>query len=315
MEPVPPPDPAAEPDGFVVVVESGDRIHFLDWGDAGQAGAGPIGTPGVLLIHGLSNTAWSWAPVARRLAAVRPVVAMDLRGHGLSDAPTDGYDARNLAADVLAVAEGAGLLAGSSDRVVLAGHGFGAIVAAWAGAELGDRCAGLVLVDGGWESLESASGMDVEEFLRGLDEPPEVMRSMTAFLADRAAFDPATWDADQERAARATVVETHAGRVVSSTRPHAAEASVRAMFRYDPLATLPAVRAPVVALAAADDDLGSRSRALVVVSAARAAAGRGPIAATSFRHDGHNLMRYRPEAVCRAVLSVAAEAGRMEPAN
>ena len=63
---------------------------------------------------------------------------------------------------------------------------------------------------------------------------------MTAFLADRAAFDPATWDADQEQAARATVVETHAGKVVPSTRPHALEASVRAMFLYDPLATLAA---------------------------------------------------------------------------
>ena len=119
--------------------------------------------------------------------------------------------------------------------MILAGHGFGAIVAAWAAVSLGERCAGLVLVDGGWESLESASGMDVDEFLRGLDEPPEVMRSMAAFLADRAAFDPATWDADQERAARASVVETHAGKVVPSTRPHAVEASVRAMFEYDPL--------------------------------------------------------------------------------
>lgn len=308
MEPVPPPDPAAEPDGFVVVVESGDRIHFLDWG-----GADPAGTPGVLLIHGLSNTAWSWAPVARRLVAVRQVVAMDLRGHGLSDAPTDGYDPRTLAADVLAVAEGSGLLADASDRVILAGHGFGAIVAAWAAAESGDRCSGLVLVDGGWESLESASGMDVEEFLRGLDEPPEVMRSMTAFLADRAAFDPATWDSDQERAARATVVETHAGKVVPSIRPHAVEASVRAMFRFDPLETLPAVDAPVVALAAADDDSGSRSHALVLASDARTAVGHGPIASTSFRHDGHNLMRYRPEAVGAAILSVAAEAGRQEP--
>ena len=36
MEPppavVPSPDQALEPDGFVVVAESGDRIHFLDWG-------------------------------------------------------------------------------------------------------------------------------------------------------------------------------------------------------------------------------------------------------------------------------------------
>ena len=305
MEPVPPPDPAAEPDGFVVVVGPGGRIHFLDWGGGGDTRA--LGDPGVLLIHGLSSTAWSWAPVARRLRAVRQVVAMDLRGHGLSDAPTEGYDPPTFAGDVLAAAEGSGLLASPGDRVVLAGHGFGGIVAAWAAVELGDRCAGLVLVDGGWESLGAASGMDVEEFLRGLDEPPEVMRSMAAFLADREAFDPATWDADQDRAARATVVETHAGKVVPSTRPHAAEASVRAMFRYDPLVTLAAVHAPIAALAAADDDEGSRARALAAVSDARAAAGRPRISAVSFGHDGHNLMRYRPEAVSAAILSVAAE--------
>ena len=222
MEPVPAPDPTAEPDGFVVVVEPGDRIHFLDWGGVPLAGA-----PGVLLIHGLSNTAWSWSPVARRIRAARRVVAMDLRGHGLSDAPTEGYDPATFADDVLAVAEGSGLLATAGDRVVLAGHGFGAIVASWAAAAIDERCAGLVLVDGGWESLEASSGMDVDEFLRGLDEPPEVMRSMTAFLADRAAFDPTTWDADQERAARATAVETHAGKVVPATRPHAALISGR----------------------------------------------------------------------------------------
>ena len=306
MEPVPPPDPAAEPDGFVVVVEPGDRIHFLDW----RGGSGGGGGGGVLFIHGLSNTAWSWTPVARRVRAVRHVVAMDLRGHGLSDAPTEGYDQPSLAGDVLAAAEGSGLLADAADQVVLAGHGFGAIVAAWAAADLADRCAGLVLVDGGWESLETASGMDVEEFLRGLDEPPEVMRSMAAFLADRAAFDPGTWDADQERAARATVVETHAGKVVPSTRPHAAEASVRAMFRYDPMVTLAAVSAPVTALVAADDEEGSRANALVAASVARMAAGRSRIQAMSFRHDGHNLMRYRPDAVSAAILSVVGETGR-----
>lgn len=294
----------------MVVVEPGDRIHFLDWGGDSGPGGGNADAAGVLLIHGLSNTAWTWAPVARRLRAVRHVVAMDLRGHGLSDAPTEGYDPPTFAGDVLAAAEGSGLLADPADRVILAGHGFGAIVAAWAAADLASRCAGLVLVDGGWESLETASGMDVEEFLRGLDEPPEVMRSMAAFLADREAFEPATWDADQERAARASVVETHAGKVVPSIRPHAAEASVRAMFRYDPVLTLAAVSAPVVALAAADDEEGSRAKALAVASDARAAAGRSRIAAMSFRHDGHNLMRYRPDVVSAAILSVAGKTGR-----
>ncbi|MFL5645319.1 MAG: alpha/beta fold hydrolase [Chloroflexota bacterium] len=302
MDPLPPPDPRAEPDGFVVLVEPGDRIHFLDWG-------GPPEAPGVLLVHGLSNTAWSWAPVARRLLALRRVVAMDLRGHGLSDSPTEGYDENTLADDVVAVAEGSGLLEGPADRVVLAGHGFGAVVAAWAAAGMGERCAGLVLVDGGWEQLESATGIDVDEFLRGLDEPPEVMRSMGAFLADRQAFDPATWDADQQRAARATVVETHAGRVVPATRPHAVEASVRSMFRYDPLVTLASIAAPVVAVAAADDEARSRATALVTASEARVAEGLGPIRVVSFEHDGHNLMRYRPEAVSAAILSVAGKAG------
>ncbi|MEO8437308.1 MAG: alpha/beta hydrolase [Chloroflexota bacterium] len=304
MESLPPPDPAAEPEGFVVEVQPGDRIHFLDWGRPATT------APGVLLIHGLSGTAWVWAPVARRLRAVRHVVAMDLRGHGLSDAPTEGYDPPGFVADVLAAAEGSGLLTATDDRVVLAGHGFGAIVAAWGAADLGRRCAGLVLVDGGWESIEGATGLDVEEFLRGLDEPPEVMRSMAAFLADRAAFGPATWDADQERAARASVVETHAGKVVPSTRPHALEASARAMFRYDPIGTLAAVTAPVVALAAADDDEGSRAKALAAASDARAAAGLGRIRAASFGHDGHNLMRYRPDSVGAAILSVADEAPR-----
>ena len=227
---------------------------------------------------------------------------MDLRGHGLSDAPTEAYTPDLLAEDVVAVAEGSGLLARAGDRVVLVGHGFGAIVAAWAARALGDRCAGLVLVDGGWEDLETATGMDTDEFLRGLDEPPEVMRSLEAFLADRAAFDPATWDADQDRAARATVVETHAGRVVPATRPHALEACVRTMFEYDPETTLAQVCPPVIALLAADDETGSREKALARAAAAREAAGGSPIRVLSFGRDGHNLMRYRAQAVTAAIL-------------
>jgi hypothetical protein len=151
--------------------------------------------------------------------------------------------------------------------------------------------------------------MEVDEFLRGLDEPPEVMRSMTAYLADREAFDPATWDADQQQAARATVVETHAGKVVPATRPHALEASVRAMFRYDPLETLAEVTAPVYALVAGHDETGARAAALSAASAARADAGRSRIQAASFDRVGHNLMRYRPDAVSAAILSVAGGTG------
>lgn len=273
-------DPASEPAGYVVVADSGDRIHFLDWGGPGSPDA-----PGVVLVHGLSNTAWSWASVARRVAAERRVIAMDLRGHGLSDAPTSGYDLEVLGGDVIAVAEGSGAMEAGS--VTLAGHGFGGIVASWAAAALGERCARLVLVDGGWDDVAASTGMETDEFLRGLDEPPEVLRSMRAYLGDRAGFDPTTWDADQERAARATVVETPAGRVVPATRPHALVASVEAMFRHRPAGVLARVTAPIVALVATtappDGDLP-------------------PIEVVRLDAVGHNLMRYRPDEVAAAIL-------------
>jgi pimeloyl-ACP methyl ester carboxylesterase len=203
---------------------------------------------------------------------------------------------------VVVVAEGSGALDGAA--TVLAGHGFGAIVAAGAAVLLGERCAGLVLVDGGWERVEETSGVDVDEFLRGLDEPPEVLRSMDAWLADRRAFDPASWDADQERSARDAVVETAAGRLLRSVRPHVVEAVGRAMFTYAPGETLARIRAPVTALVAlASGDPDVRLAELRRTAVARAAAGRGPIRVAGFPSDAHNLVRYRPAEVCAAILA------------
>ena len=266
-----------DPAGFVALASDGTRIHFLDWDGAGM--------PGVVLVHGLSANAWAWAPVARLVAAARRTIAVDLRGHGLSDAPTGRYEPAELAEDLIAAAEGAGALA--EEGVTLAGHGFGAIVGAWTAAVLGDRCARLVLVDGGWEDVGATSGMDADEFLRTLEEPPEVLSSMHAWLADRRNFDPATWDADQERATRSAVVETPAGRVVPATRPHALRACVEAMLAYRPAETLAQVRAPIVGLLATSPEPAPDVPVFEIVRV-------GAV--------GHNLMRYRRNEVAAAIL-------------
>jgi N-formylmaleamate deformylase len=303
----PGPDPAAEPEGYVVVVGEQDRIHFLDWGGPADDGAAArIGPPqsGVLLLHGYASTAWAWAPVARRLVRARRTIAMDLRGHGLSDAPIEGYDPSALAEDVIAVAEGAGLLDRADGSLVLAGHGYGAMVAAWAAAVLGDRCAALILVDGGWEDLRASTGLEPDEFLRETEEPPEVLRTMRAFLRDREAYDPTTWDTDQERAARASVVELPAGRVEPATHPHVRAATVEAMFDYRPVDALGRVSAPISVLVAGDDPV--RVDSLDAVSAARIRAGRPAIRAARLLGAGHNLMRYRPAEVAAAILDPTA---------
>ncbi len=331
----------------MVEADDGTRLHFLDWGEPAEPDAvaagralpegGPRGapTPGVLLIHGVAGTAWAWAPIARRLAGLAHVVAPDLRGHGLSDAPADGYDLDTLAGDALAVAEGAGSLPGGvgvpgegadangagagthppgppgalpAGRVVVAGHGFGAAVAAACAARLGMACAGLVLVDGGWDDSDRIAGTTLDEWLRSVEEPPEVLRTMAAFLGDREGYDPATWDADQERAARAAVVELPAGRVVSSARRHAVERVGETLLAYDPSARLASVEAPIVVLAARDDEEGTRTAALVRAGSAVVAAGRRPPRYRRFPADGHNLMRYRPDDVAAAILALLVEA-------
>jgi len=304
--------PPVEPDSVVVTLDTGDRIHVLDWGVPSATSLPPL-----LLVHGLAQTAWAWAPVARRLRAATRVLAVDLRGHGLSEAPPAGYDLESLAYDLLTVlvAHGFGPDAGGQPAV-LVGHGFGAQVAAWTARVQPGAVAGLGLVDGGWEELEATTRMDAAEFLRGLAEPPEVLRSMDAYLADRREWDEASWDADQERAARAAVDEKHTGRVAPVVRRHALAASVRTMFGYDPEAALAEVRSPLLVLVAeaggADDETARERRlALDDLLRIRAAAGHPPVRVVRYGGVAHNVMRYRPDEVSAELLGllVAAAAG------
>lgn len=107
-----------------------------------------------LLVHGLTSNARLWDEVADRLAARgHPVYAVDLRGHGESDTPDEGYDTATAASDLAAVGKALGLRG-----VVVAGHSWGATVALRLAAENPDLIAGLALVDGGWVDFSTAVG-------------------------------------------------------------------------------------------------------------------------------------------------------------
>lgn len=305
-----------EPDSLVVTVDTGDRIHFLDWRGATTNRSW---LPPLVLIHGLAATCWAWTPVARRLAALGPTVAIDLRGHGLSDSPRAGYDLDSLAYDVLTVmvANGWGIDA-SGPPAIVAGHGLGAMVAATMARIQPDSVAAVALIDGGWEDLGEATGMSSAEFERSIGDPPEVLASMGAYLADRREFDPETWDGDQERAARAAVDEKHAGHVTSVVRPFALHATIDAMFTYRPLDVLRNIRSPLLFAVAeagtADDEVGrERIAALEDVMRARAAAGKSNTTIQRFGGAAHNLMRYRADALSAALLELAEAAHHQRP--
>jgi pimeloyl-ACP methyl ester carboxylesterase len=193
---------------------------------------------------------------------------------------------------------------------VVAGHGFGAIVAVEMARLEPGSVAALLLVDGGWEELQEATRMLPMQLVEAMAEPPEVMASMDAWLADRRAFHPASWDADQETAARAQVIEKHAGHVGSVTRSSVVRRTVEGMYAYRPLESLALLPCPITLLVAGtgsadDEDRRERQLAIEDLQRTRTEAGLAAARVRHFPRDGHDLMRYRPAEVAGEVVRLA----------
>jgi pimeloyl-ACP methyl ester carboxylesterase len=168
----------------------------------------------------------------------------------------------------------------------------------------------LALVDGGWETMLEATRMLPMQLVEAMAEPPEVLASMEAWLADRRAFDPLSWDEDQETAARAQVVEKHAGHVGPMTKWSVVRRVVDSMYAYRPIEALAEVRCPVSILVADaptadDEDERERLLALADVQRMRARAGLPETHVRRFAGAGHDLMRHRPDEVAAVIARLA----------
>ena len=136
-----------------VVVADGIELALDLWpaaGDAGSAGASRDRSS-FLLVHGLASNARMWDGVAERLSAAgSPVATVDLRGHGRSAKPDDGYEVTTVADDLAALIERAGL-----DRPVVAGQSWGGNVVLELAARHPAAVQAIACVDGGWLDLQA----------------------------------------------------------------------------------------------------------------------------------------------------------------
>jgi pimeloyl-ACP methyl ester carboxylesterase len=153
----------------------GVTLRARDWGGGGQP---------VVLLHGLASNARIWDGVAPRLvgAGLR-VVALDLRGHGESEQPDDGYDFASVGRDLAAALAGLEL-----ERPLLVGHSWGAHVALQYAAERPGALAGLAMVDGGLRSAAEFAGPTREDARRRL-APPRFAVPLAEWLARAGRFD------------------------------------------------------------------------------------------------------------------------------
>ena len=180
MTELPPLDTSVLPPGirsrFVDGI-NGLRVHYL------EAGYETPGRPCLLLLHGFPELAYSWRKVMVPLAAAGyHVVAPDQRGYGRTtgwDPDYDGdlasYRLLNLVRDTM------GLVAALGYRTVaaVAGHDFGASVAAWCALVRPDIFRAMALMSAPFAgppalplgTEAAAPAPDIHEALARLDRP------------------------------------------------------------------------------------------------------------------------------------------------
>jgi len=127
----------------------GLQLHYLDWPGQGDT---------IVFLHGGALTAHTWDLVALELENDFHCVALDLRGHGLSDW-SERYSIPDSVYDVAALAD---QLGGDGFHVV--GMSLGGNVAAHYAASPGTRARSLVLVDVG-PGVDFGATQGMREFM------------------------------------------------------------------------------------------------------------------------------------------------------
>ena len=98
----------------VVRLSNGVTLHY--------ASQGPRTGPAVIMIHGYSDSWFSFSRVLPLLPPELRVIAPDMRGHGDSERPLSGYRIADMADDVIRLMDALNI-----PKAVLIGHSMGVV--------------------------------------------------------------------------------------------------------------------------------------------------------------------------------------------
>jgi pimeloyl-ACP methyl ester carboxylesterase len=185
------------------------------------------------------------------------LIALDLRGRGLSEKPPGGYCVEQHSRDIEAVMENLGI-----ERPVIVGHSLGALIALALTARRPEKTAGLVLVDG----AGCLSEEQLEKVLTGikpaLDRLGLVFPSFEAYTArlKQAPFlNP--WSEALERYFRYEIEDVPDG-VRSRVRPEHILEEIENLKEVNAADYYPRIRCPVLILRATEGTLLPDDRVL-----------------------------------------------------
>ncbi|TVO71899.1 alpha/beta fold hydrolase [Sedimenticola selenatireducens] len=188
------------------VMTNGIRLHYLDY-----QGTGPT----LLLMPGLTANAHSFdGLVAEGVAAAVRLLAVDLRGRGLSDKPAIGYTLAEHAADILGLLDQLGL-----DQVILGGHSYGGLLGMYMAHRYPERVEKLVVIDAAAEMHPDTRRL-IQPAIDRLGKPVSSWETYLAAVKVMPFFYH-WWDPTIESYFRADVETRPDGTVISRSKPEA----------------------------------------------------------------------------------------------
>jgi pimeloyl-ACP methyl ester carboxylesterase len=201
----------------------------------------------VLCVHGLTANCRCWDVVAAGLAPAHPVLAMDLRGRGLSDKPAGGYSLQQHVCDIAFLLDDLGL-----EKVVLMGHSLGAYISIYFAAKHPARVDKIILVDGGGQ-LEKTQWDKIDLAIKpSLDRLGQVFPSFEAYVESlKLAPVLQPWSQAIEDYFRYES-ETVEGGVCSRIHPEHISEDIQDVHQTTPSEYYPRLKCPVLILRATD---------------------------------------------------------------
>lgn len=216
-------------DGSVEV--NGVRLSYREW----RGDKGPL-----ICLPSLAGHKGTFDRLAQALSPAYRLIALDLRGRGDSDKPSEGYGFSYHARDVLGVADQLEI-----PRFVVVGHSFGATVGVYLASIRPGRVQAAVLIDGGADPKEEV----LEAMRPGLRRLGSVYASMDEYLDSiRSVSFYQPWSNALEQYFREDVIARPDGSVRHKASAEAVERDLDIHFFYSMCVHFPTMQCPTVFL-------------------------------------------------------------------
>jgi pimeloyl-ACP methyl ester carboxylesterase len=267
-------------------ISAGVQLHIREWTGTKRP---------FVLVHGLASNSHTWDMAGALLAAAgHQVIAVDQRGHGLSEKPDSGYDFVTVTDDLYRLIEALGL-----KRPIVVGQSWGGNVVLEFGVRYPGVAAAFGWVDGGFIHLSGRQNGDWESTLSTFT-PPGVIGTPRPVLKQQIQTEHPDWDERGIEGMLACYETLPDGTVRPWLTLERHLQIVRALWEQDPPALYPQLTEPVLVCPADQKKSPPDAEWLAMVEEARAGLKNAEI--HWFENTDHDIHMHRPVALAELFL-------------